>query len=152
MRDVSRFTAQIAVGIAAAGFLLIVLGWNGAASLDRIPSQMPYVISGGIAGVALVGVGLTLVLVNEMRRSTAELTTQVQQLIEVSGQPVPGTGPTAVPDDGATVVAGRTTFHRPTCRLVVERSDLQTMSPTAAADRGLAPCRICDARELAPSA
>lgn len=149
MRDVSRFTAQIAVGLAAAGFLLIVLGWNGAASLDRIPSQLPYVISGGIAGVALVGVGLTLILVNEMRRTTTQLSTQLQQLLEIGGQPAPAAGLTVVPDDGELVVAGRTTFHRTTCRLVVDRTDLQTMAPAAAAERGLAPCRICDAREVA---
>lgn len=149
MRDVSRFTAQLAIGIAAGGFLLIVLGWNGAAGLDRVPSQLPYVISGGLAGVALVGVGLTLVLVNEMRRTTTELSTHLQQLVDASGAPA-ATGPTAVPDDGA-VVAGRTTYHLPTCRLVVDRSDLQRMAPEAAADRGLAPCRICDAAQVAAS-
>lgn len=149
MRDVSRFTAQIAVGIAAAGFLLIVLGWNGAAELDRIAGQLPYVISGGLAGAALVGVGLTLVLVNELRRSTTEITRRLEHLTDVAGQSVPGAGPTAVPDDGAHVVAGRTTFHLPSCRLVAERTDLQMMAPTAASDRGLAPCRICDASQVA---
>lgn len=145
MPDASRFTAQIAVGVAAVGFLLIVLGWNGAAGLDRVPSQMPYIISGGLAGFALVAVGLTLVLVNELRRTTSEITGQLQQLADVAGSPA-ASGPTPVPElGGETVVAGRTTYHLPTCRLVVERTDLQHMAPAAATDRGLAACRICDA-------
>ena len=37
-----------------AGFVLIFLGWNGAASNDRVEAQIPYVVSGGIAGLALV--------------------------------------------------------------------------------------------------
>lgn len=144
MRDVSRFTAQIAVGLAAVGFLLIVLGWNGAASLDRVPSQVPYLISSGLAGFALVAVRLTLVLVDELRRTTSEITLQLQQLTDLPGTTA-GAGPTSVPEVGGERVAGRTTYHLPTCRLVVERTDLQHMAPEAAADRGLAPFRICDA-------
>jgi hypothetical protein len=145
MREASRYTMQIAVGFAAAGFLIIFLGWNGAASLDRVPGQLPYLISGGLAGLALVGVGLTLAIVTEVRKASAELTARLDQMTElVAGGSASATGPTAVPTDAPHVVAGRTTYHRPDCRLVADRPDLQRMSPETAFSRGLAPCRICE--------
>lgn len=147
MRDVNKFTAQIAVGLTAVGFLLLVLGWNGAASWDRVPSQMPYVISGGLAGVGLIAVGLTLVVVGELRRTTRELTAQLQHLAEATAPAdAPRLAAVPAPEEGS-VVAGRTTFHRPSCRLVAQRDDLQLITPATAHDRGLAPCRICDAAE-----
>lgn len=144
--DATKRPVQVAVGLAAAGFVLIILGWNGAANFDFTQGQIPYLISGGVAGLALVLVGLTLLVVSEMKRSTAQLLAGLERAAEAGAA---AAGPTAVPGSGPMVVAGRATYHLPTCRLVVERDDLQTMSPGAAADRGLAPCRICDASQAA---
>lgn len=80
MKGWSKSTTYIAVVMMAAGFLLIVLGWNGAAGLDYVQGQLPYIISGGLAGVALVGAGLTLALVQELRRSTLEITEKLDEL------------------------------------------------------------------------
>jgi hypothetical protein len=151
VRDLSKNTMQLAVGLTAIGFLLIVLAWNGAASLDFVQGQIPFLISGGLAGVGLIGVGLTLAVVMELRRSSAEVAIRLDQLSELlagAAAATPG-GPTAVPDDGTAVVAGRTTYHRPTCRLVEGRHDLQVMGTAAATDKGLAPCRICEPTAIA---
>ena len=149
MKTWSKGTVYLAVVLSAAGFLLIVLGWNGAAGKDFIQGQFPYVISGGIAGVALVAAGLTLALVQELRKQHADQLAKIDELIEAvaAGSGATASGPTAVPDDGDKVVAGRTTFHAPSCHLVEGRSDLQVMSPRAAKDRGLAPCRICEPQQ-----
>jgi hypothetical protein len=145
VRDLSKNTMQLAVGLAAIGFLLIVLAWNGAASLDFVQGQIPFLISGGLAGIGLIGVGLTLALVMEIRRSSVAMTAKLDQVSELlAGAATAATGPTAVPDDGRAVVAGRTTYHRPTCRLVEGRHDLQVMSTVDATEKGLAPCRICE--------
>lgn len=135
---------QLAVGLAALGFLLVVLGWNGAASLDRVPGQLPYVISGGVAGMGLILTGLVLALVQEHRRSTALLLAKLDEVGARLASREQAAGPTVVPDDGSAVLAGRTTYHRPSCNLIEGRSDLQSMHPDAAAERGLAPCRICE--------
>jgi hypothetical protein len=145
---------QLAVGLGALGFLLIVLGWNGAASLDRVPGQLPYVISGGVAGMGLILTGLVLALVQENRRSTELLLAKLDEVgagLAATGEPAAGT-PTSVPTDGSAVVAGRTTYHLPTCHLIAGREDLQTMGPDAATDRGLAPCRICEPQSATPDA
>jgi uncharacterized membrane protein len=144
----SKYTMQLAVGLAAIGFLLIVLGWNGAASLDRVPGQMPYLISGGVAGLGLVFTGLVLALVQESRRNTSLMLAKLDEVgraIERSGGA--SGGPTAVPTDGSAVIAGRTTYHQPDCNVVEGRTDLQPMTAQAAMERGLAPCRICEPQE-----
>lgn len=145
MSSWSKRTTYLSVGLMAAGFVLIVLAWNGAANLDYVQGQIPFLISGGVAGLGLIGGGLTLSLIQELRRSTGLLATKLDTLTElVSGGLAPaGAGPTAVPPDDQ-VVAGRTSYHKPDCQLVDARSDLQTMGVTAAIDRGLAPCRICE--------
>lgn len=134
---------HVALAFTALGFGFIVLGWNGAAGLDRVPGQIPYLLSGGLVGLGLIVVGATVALVTQLRRNNAALLTALEQLADPRAAPT--TGPTAVPGRGPTVVAGRTTFHLVTCRLVQDRTDLQRMSPDDAGARGLAPCRICDA-------
>lgn len=137
------------IGMLLGGGLLIVLGWNGAASFDRVPAQIPYLISGGLGGLALVAVGGALIVVHAVRQDLARLSRQLDRLSEaVHAGTGTGLGPTAVPDDSATrVVAGRTTYHRPTCRVIEGRSDLQAMATHAARARGLTPCRICRPQE-----
>jgi len=54
-------------------------------------------------------------------------------------------GSTAVEQAVATeVVAGRSSYHRPDCRLVTNRDDMRTMERDAAEREGLSPCRICN--------
>lgn len=143
----SQGVIYTAVGLMGIGVLLIVLGWNGAASIDYVSGQMPYVISGGVGGLALVGAGLALTVVHAVRQELARLGTKLDELgtiIHDSGG-LRSVGPTAVPEDeGQQVIAGRTTYHAKSCHLVEGRDDLQVMSPAAARDRGLAPCRICE--------
>ncbi|MFA9445573.1 hypothetical protein [Egicoccus sp. AB-alg6-2] len=145
MQDRTRTTMQIAVGFTAVGFLLIALGWNGAASLDYVQGQVPFLISGGIAGLGLIGLGLMLAIVQEMRRTNAETSARLDMLTELvaAERGVDIGGPTAVPTDGTAVVAGRAVFHAPHCRLVEARPGLQAMSTPDAQQRGLVACRVC---------
>lgn len=69
----SKNTTYLAVAMMAGGFLLIVLGWNGAAGKDFVQGQFPYLISGGLAGVCLVVGGVALTIIQELRRTTATL-------------------------------------------------------------------------------
>ena len=57
-----KLGGQLAIGYCLAGFVLIFLGWNGAASYDTVSAQMPYLVSGGIGGLALVVVGAGLMV------------------------------------------------------------------------------------------
>ena len=59
------------------------MGWNGAASVDRVPSQFPYLISGGIAGLCFVVVGVGVLVVQNQRADRAALQATMQELIRV---------------------------------------------------------------------
>lgn len=78
----SRMGGQLGVGLCALGFLLVFLGWNGAASVDRIPSQFPYLISGGIAGLCFVVLGVGMLVVQNQRADRAALQATLRELQE----------------------------------------------------------------------
>lgn len=71
---------KLGVGLIAAGFLLVFLGWNGAASVDRVQSQFPYLISGGIGGLSLVIVGVGVLVVQNQRADRAQLQATLHEL------------------------------------------------------------------------
>jgi hypothetical protein len=59
-----RVGAVVAV---VAGAVALLLGWLGASDEINPAGQIPYVISGGLAGVFLLGVGATLWLSADLR-------------------------------------------------------------------------------------
>src|SRR5262249_6989392 len=100
-----RFLMGVASLLMTTGILAIILGWIGASRSIRTQEQIPYLISGGLLGVALAIVGaLTLfthwltVLVNDNRRHHRELLDAVRaanaaQPEEVSDGSARGTQP-----------------------------------------------------------
>lgn len=147
MRTSSNRLVYAAIALVGLGGLLIFIGWDGAAGiggqipgLDYTQGQIPYVISGGIGGLVLVVTGLALLIVHTVRRDLVELGTKLDAVVEALHElRTDRAGALA----GSHVVAGRTTYHASTCRLVEGRTDLQLLSTTEARDRGLAACRIC---------
>lgn len=139
----TRAAMRLAALLMIVGFVLMALAWNSAAGEGAVARQIPYLLSGTFPGLALVILGGVIATVVEFRRAAADLATRLEDAMGTGSAPAAG-GLTAVPTDGTAVVAGRTTFHVPGCRLVEGRTDLQVMSPADAVDRGLAPCRICE--------
>lgn len=84
----TKGTIYVAVGLLAVGFLAVFLGWNGAAEKDFVAGQLPYVISGGIAGLGIIATGLALAVVDARRRDTAMLAAKLDRLLEHMGAEV----------------------------------------------------------------
>lgn len=82
----SDLGGKLGVGLCGAGLLLVFLGWNGAASVDRVEAQFPYLISGGLAGLALVVIGVGLIVVQNQRADRAELQATLRELKAVLGE------------------------------------------------------------------
>ncbi len=136
-----------------AGFFLIFLGWNGAASNDRVEAQMPYVVSGGIAGLALVVVGAGLIVAHSLRADRVELKAAIDDLrrsIDTGAPPASAAGavPSAAAVGGGEVVAGTQTYHRTTCAVIADQPIATRMTAAAAVAAGLEPCRVCHPEQL----
>jgi hypothetical protein len=142
-----RLASQLGVAYWVAGLVLVFLGWNGAASWNSVPAQVPYLISGGLAGLCLVVIGAAVVIVQNARADRAALQSTLLELQQVLGRVSDGGAPVAGRSTGGAaeaVVAGSSSFHRPSCRLAEGQSGLRTMSIAAATSEGLTPCRACD--------
>ena len=76
----SKLGGLLGIGYCVVGFFFIFLGWNGAASNDDEPAQIPYVISGGIAGLGLVVLGAALIVAHSLRTDRIELRGSIDDL------------------------------------------------------------------------
>src|SRR5688572_19583768 len=70
----------IGLGIAGLGFAVIAFAWGKVAALLDVSLQLPYVVSGGLTGLALVMVGMTAVNVAARRQDAAERAREVEAL------------------------------------------------------------------------
>lgn len=64
-----------------AGVVALILGWIGASGTAYTAEQLPYVISGGIGGIFLLGMGAMLWLSADLQDEWAKLD-RVEQLLE----------------------------------------------------------------------
>lgn len=150
--------AWIGGTLAAAGVVLVLLGWYGASQTSRVYLQIPYMISGGLLGVVLAVAGgcaylaswLTR-LVHEQQARTDEAVAAAQAtaaaLERIEGLLAGGAGrvngaPATDGHVGLVATPSGKLAHRPSCAAVAGRTDLR---PAAIAPGGLGACRMCDA-------
>lgn len=62
---------ELAFVLVAAGLGFVAFAWRGAAALLAVPLQLPYAISGGLGGLALIGLGLAVFDIQVARRDRA---------------------------------------------------------------------------------
>ena len=68
------------VVLMVAGGVLLVLAWNFAAEEDCIQCQFPYLLSGSLPGLALIILGVSVLVLNAVRRDAAERSAQTERL------------------------------------------------------------------------
>lgn len=68
LRPLSPVPTYLGIAVAALGFVLILFAWGQVAGELNVALQMPYLISGGLTGLGLVMVGVTIVSVAARRR------------------------------------------------------------------------------------
>jgi hypothetical protein len=148
MKFWGKLGGLLGIAYCLVGFALIFLGWNGAASYDRVAAQIPYLVSGGIAGLALVVLGSALIIAQSHRGDRAALQGTLEDLREALGRVAAAEQVVAIAHgaslDAGVVLAGPSSYHRPDCRLVQGQAGLTPMEATAASEGGLEPCRICN--------
>ena len=129
-----------------AGFLVIAKAWDGAAGQNVIPAQIPYLLSGGFMGIALVVTGVMLLLLSTVRSERQILTDKFEEMATLLGrtlsrQQFSANGSVT---DKTQVIAGASVYHLPGCKVLEGKSGLTTITVEQAAAEGLVPCRVCD--------
>ena len=80
LRPQSPVPTYIGILVATAGFVLLAIAWGGVAGENNVARQVPYLVSGGLFGIGLILVGLTIVNVAAKRRDSALRERQMQLL------------------------------------------------------------------------
>ncbi|HWC36374.1 MAG TPA: hypothetical protein VG650_16320 [Mycobacteriales bacterium] len=78
----STVPIYLGVLVAAVGFVLLVIGWSEVAGTVDVGRQLPYLMSAGLPGIALVMTGLVLVNLSIRRQDSAERARQMSALAE----------------------------------------------------------------------
>lgn len=137
------------------GAFALFAGYNGAATNPIVEAQVPYLISGGLAGLALlllggIGIAASVILrvTGEIRselHATRDAFTQANRISSsVAAAVLPESVPAASSNGSVLVSSGGSSYHRADCRLV-ERAEAVSKVPRAdATSQGLHPCRICN--------
>jgi hypothetical protein len=128
------------------GFLLILVAWNGTAHTPLVFEQIPYLVSGGQLGTALVVTGGFLffsswltVLVRDQRETH-------RLLAEILAAQLGGASPRLL-STRLVATAHGDMVHRDSCRVVAGRTDLRPGDLAT-----MRPCGICAPDEPATAA
>jgi hypothetical protein len=141
------------------GLLLVLIGYLGISREALVAKQLPYLISGGIGGIALVGFGAMLVGTEDLKR-TQERIDHLEDLVTdlhaalLSRPDAPvlsSNGDSAGPraegaSSAATLMAlpGGQSYHRADCSMIEGKREAKPVTASAARRQGLKPCRLCE--------
>lgn len=138
--------------LAAAGIIALFLGWWGVSGQSLTSKQLPYLASGGLAGVALVVLAAAFFASSDIRRQLVRLDEIERKVDELYDLLVDTAAPEAEPatasrrrDDARTLLALPTgsSYHRPDCALVTGKSSATPVDAAQIRSRSLAACRVC---------
>ena len=147
-----RWLMVIGGAMIVAGVAAIILGWYGAAHTPYDFEQVPYLISGGLLGLALTVLGglfyFAYWLTRQIQESRTQSDTTAQALARIAELLAGGSNGSRVAEGNGGVKTGEfvatatgTMIHRPDCAVVTGRKGLRKVSPD---DPGLEPCKLCD--------
>jgi hypothetical protein len=140
--------------LAALGALALFLGWYGVSGESLTSKQLPYLVSGGLTGIALIVVASVFLATDDVRRQLSkvdELHRKVDDLyalfVEDLAAPASGnpTAAAAVPATGSLVaLPAGSSYHRPDCALVTGKANAAAVDDRVIRVRKLRPCRVCE--------
>ena len=128
------------------GFILIFVAWNGSASKNVIMAQFPYVLSGGVMGLALVCTGSLLLLLSTVRAERQIMSDKFDEVVQLLGRSLAATqfSTNGGSDAAVKVIAASTHYHRQECKILEGKLGLTRVSLQQAVAEGLQTCRVCE--------
>ena len=133
----SRVGRAVGWACIAAGAVLIVFAYLGASRQSIVAKQIPYLVSGGLGGLAFVSVGGALLIAERTAAHTAAVERQLMQLVDLLTEPVEPV------EAGLVAVPGSQWYHRPDCQLARDKPGVQAVTAVEVAQQGLSPCPVC---------
>lgn len=130
--------------LVALGALALFLGWWGVSGQSLTAKQLPYVVSGGLTGVALVILAGVFLATDDVRQQLARLDRLERKVDDLYALFVAADAPA---EDGASrrvALPSGSSFHRPGCALVAGKDGAAEVDDATIEARGLRPCRVCD--------
>ena len=153
MNNFGRLGGQLGILLCLLGFAGIFLGWNGAASSNVSMAQFPFLISGGVTGLAIVVVGAAMLVIQSAREDRARLEAVLERIAIATeaggGVARRPSAAAAVPGGGMLVLAGTTSYHRLDCSLAEARDEARVIPIEEAFQGRVEPCRVCRPPALA---
>lgn len=137
------------------GFVLMLFGYLGVSREVLVARQIPYLVSGGLLGVALVSLGGRYLLIEDLRRDSGRLQRLEEAVTDLRAallaQPdapaldAPARGSSTRNGTRATVlvVNGGGSFHRSECAVVEGKEQVSRITPDSAKRKGLRACPMC---------
>ena len=143
--------------LVAIGLLLLLIAYLGVSREVLVAKQLPYLVSGGLTGLAAVTLGSRLLLIEDLRRDAGRLDRlerAVTELHAVLLSRPDAPDPLGVPARTAAAnghpapeqllaLTGGDSFHRGDCPLVEGKSTSRPLTATAAQRKGLRACPMC---------
>jgi hypothetical protein len=138
----------------ALGAVLLIAGYLGVSREVIVARQIPYLVSGGLVGLAAITLGSRLLLIEDLRRDAGRLDRvekAVQELHQVllyrPDAPSPSTvqasaNGAAVPAK-LTVLPGGESYHRSDCPVVGDKATGRSITLETAQRKGLHACPLC---------
>ena len=80
VREIPHFPTYVGMALTVVGGLLLLLAWGKTAGLTNVALQVPFLISAGCTGLALVAVGLSVV---NMAAKAQDARRREEQLLEL---------------------------------------------------------------------
>lgn len=80
LRDPRVSTTLAFAGLVAGGLVLILVGWRGVAATLFVTLQLPWLVSGAFAGLAVTGAALAFMVTHLNRAEAAEERAQLAEL------------------------------------------------------------------------
>jgi hypothetical protein len=81
LRDPGIQSVVVLAVLAVGGFVMLTLAWRGGARTPYVPLQLPWFVSGGLAGLGLLGMALGAWSIHVGRRDDAEHRAAVEGLV-----------------------------------------------------------------------
>ena len=143
--------------LVAAGLLLLLSSYFGVSREVLVARQLPYVVSGGLFGLAAVTLGSRLLLIEDLRRDGGRLIRlelAVTELHEVLLSRGDATAPRVRPPSSSrngvrrapeqlVALSDAEAFHRNDCPIVEGKPSATTLTRQAAQKKGLTACKLC---------